>query len=172
MQGPEGRWHDLDSCPLASSHPYRSSRPNARARPDERRFPSYVNLQIAREGPDLLEPGNQVADSYPVREDGDNMIHTCCRGCRNGLETAPINNSGFLSYITSILWATTVTGDRGPIRSEGGPVRSEDRPHCRSHQPVVAVPHSAQPGSQTGSESAKNVLSVSCVWPVPSAFTT
>ena len=57
-----------------SPHPYRSSRPNARARPDERRFPSYVNLQIAREGPDLLEPGNQIADSHPVREDGDNMI--------------------------------------------------------------------------------------------------
>ena len=54
----------------------------------ERRRP---NLQITRECPDILEVGNQVARFYPVREDGDDMIHTCCRRCSNSLETGPVS---------------------------------------------------------------------------------
>ena len=65
--------------------------PRFSVRRHNRRFPSYLNLQIGRKGPDLLEPGNQVAGSYPVQENGDNMIHTCCRRRPNGLETAPMS---------------------------------------------------------------------------------
>lgn len=52
----------------------------------------YLNLQITRECPDLLKVGNQVACSYPVREHGDDMIHTCCRRCSNGLHTGPVSH--------------------------------------------------------------------------------